>query len=292
MHHPVLVKEAIELLKCRPGKVIADATIGSGGHSIEILKKIVPDGFLIGLDVDIDALERAKERLSPFEGHFKLYRENYRDIADVLKMENIKFIDGLLLDLGISSEQIEDAGRGFSFMRDGPLDMRYDTRGEEKASDIVNRESEEKIAWIFKNLGEEKKARRIAKFIVEERGKKPIETTLELAVIAGRAKALSAKEKINPATRIFQALRIYINRELENLEKALAASIRLISEGGRLCVISYHSLEDRLVKNFFKEYSGKGMVKIITKHPVRPSMEEIKENRRSRSARLRAAEII
>lgn len=252
----------------------------------------MPNGFLIGLDLDIEALGRAKERLDSFENHFKLYRENYKNLARILEQENRQYINGLLLDLGLSSDQLQDAARGFSFMRDGPLDMRYDTREGEKAADVINKESMEKLAWIFRNFGEERKAERIAREIIEKRKEKPIETIFELTRIARRAKAFSAREKINPATRIFQAIRIYVNKELENLETALIEAIQLISQGGRICVISYHSLEDRLVKNFFKEHSKAGRVRIITPHPVRPSREEVIENRRSRSAKLRSAEIL
>jgi 16S rRNA (cytosine1402-N4)-methyltransferase len=269
-----------------------DATIGSGGHSLEILKKIIPGGYLLGLDVDEEALERARERLKPFEGHFKLYRENYKNLMKVMEQENLEKIDGLLLDLGLSSEQVEDPGRGFSFRKDGPLDMRYDLRQEEKASDVVNRETRERLAEIFRNYGEERKANLIARLIEEKRKIKPIETTMELTRIAARAKAYSAKEKINPATRIFQALRIYINQELENLEMALTVAIRVISKGGRIGVISYHSLEDRLVKRFFRERAAEGVLRLITPHPLVPSKEEIKENRRSRSAKMRVAEPI
>lgn len=252
----------------------------------------MPGGYLIGLDVDGDALKRARERLSSFAKNFKLYRENYKTLAQVLEKENIKSVDGLLIDLGLSSEQVEDAERGFSFRRDGPLDMRYDTRSGENARDVINKENSEKLAWIFRNFGEERKAERIAGIIIEKRKEKPIETTRELAWIARRAKAFSAKGKINPATRIFQGIRIYINKELENLETTLKEAIQAISGGGRICIVSYHSLEDRLVKNFFKEYSKAGRVRLITPHPVRPSRGEIIENRRSRSAKLRVAEII
>lgn len=291
-HKPVLVKEVVELLDLRPGKVIVDGTVGSGGHSLEILKRILPGGFLIGIDADEDALRRAGEKLKIFEGKFSLYRENYKNIASILEKENIDTIDGFLLDLGFSSEQIEDAGRGFSFLKDAPLDMRYDKSQGETAGDIINRECREKLAWIFRNFGEERKAERIASLIVEKRREKPIETTMEIARIAAKAKAFSAKEKINPATRIFQALRIYVNRELENIKEALLEAIRAVSNKGRICVISYHSLEDRLVKIFFKEEALQGRIRIITPHPVTPSGEEIKENRRSRSAKLRACEVI
>jgi 16S rRNA (cytosine1402-N4)-methyltransferase len=287
-----MLKEVLDFLDLKPGKIIVDGTVGSGGHSLEILKRILPDGFLIGIDIDEDALRRAGERLKVFEGKFSLHRENYKNIALVLEKENINKIDGLLLDLGFSSEQIEDANRGFSFLKDAPLDMRYDTSHGETARDVINREGREKLAWIFRNFGEERKAERIASRIVEKRREKPIETTMEIARIAAQAKAFSAKEKINPATRIFQALRIYVNRELENIKEALLEAIRAISTRGRICTISYHSLEDRLVKTFFKEEALQGRVRIITPHPVTPSKEEIKENRRSRSAKLRACEVI
>ena len=261
-----------------------DATIGSGGHSLEILKRIMPGGYLVGLDVDEEALARARERLKPFEGYFKLYRENYRNLMDIMKQENLKTVDGLLLDLGLSSEQVEDPRRGFSFRRDGPLDMRYDLRQEEKALEVINRESKERLMQIFWDYGEERKAHRIARLIEERRKIKPIETTWELTRIAARAKAYEA--------RIFQALRIYINKELENLEIALNVAIRVVSREGRIGVISYHSLEDRLVKKFFREKAAAGVLKIITPHPLVPSQEEIKRNRRSRSAKMRVAEPI
>lgn len=266
-----------------------DATIGSGGHSLEILKRIIPGGYLVGLDVDEEALARTRERLKPFEGHFKLYRENYKNLMNIVTQENLSCgqhtIDGLLLDLGLSSEQVEDPGRGFSFQQDGPLDMRYDLRQEEKALEVINQESKERLMQIFWDYGEERKAHRIARLIEERRKIKPIETTGELTRIAARAKAYKA--------RIFQALRIYINKELENLEIALNVAVRVVSnQGGRICVISYHSLEDRLVKKFFREQAAAGVLKIITPHPVVPSQEEIKRNRRSRSAKMRVAEPI
>lgn len=292
LHRPVLLREVVELLGCSPGKIIVDGTIGSGGHSFEILKKILPGGYLIGLDIDSEALKRARERLECFKGHFILFRENYRNVAYVLEKENIRSADGILLDLGFSSEQVEDPRRGFSFRKEGPLDMRYDLTERESARDIVNSESEDRLTWIFQHFGEEKKARMIARRIVDRRKNRPIETTIELARVVAGAKAFSAKERINPATRVFQALRIYINKELENLDMALTGAIRAIAHRGRLCVLSYHSLEDRLVKNFLREYSKRGRLRIITPHPVVPSKEEIRENRRSRSAKLRAAEII
>lgn len=289
-HIPVLVEEVMTFLRCEPGGTYVDATLGGGGHASEILKRIAPDGVLIGMEWDEDALSEAARALKSFGDRVRIFRENFIHLPDLIKDESV---DGILLDLGLSSIQLEKEGRGFSFRGDSPLDMRMDQRMDQTAADLVNRLSSEKLEYIISHYGEERWAKRIAKTIVQEREREPIRTTEALRKVIYRAipKRFHSR-RIDPATRTFQALRIQVNEELENLKKILDIGWMILKRGGRICVISFHSLEDRMVKQTFRELENKGEVRILTKKPVTPSEEERKRNPRSRSAKLRCAERI
>lgn len=292
MHQPVMLKEVISYLTLKPGDVVLDATIGGGGHSREILKEIIPGGRLIGLDQDPAAARIAEETLKDFK-NFKIINDNFRNLDRVLSKENVKSLDAALFDVGVSSFQLDDKSRGFSLKEDAPLDMRMDPGQKTSAYDIVNRCKEEELADIIDKFGEERYHRKIAGFIARERLAKPIETTKELADIVHKAIGFRYKAvRIDPATRTFQAIRIAVNDELGALEEGLKKAVSWLNIGGRIAMISFHSLEDRIVKNLFRGYSDLGVVKIITKKPVRPQAEEAINNPRSRSGRLRVAERI
>lgn len=286
MHKPVLLKETIEILNPQPGEFFIDGTIGNGGHAMAILEKIGPKGKLLGIDWDGNAIERLKiERFKNYKNVI-LRQGNYADLPEILKsLKDGKFkslkADGLLLDLGFSSEQL--AGRGFSFLRNEFLDMRYSTDTEITAAEVVNSFNEKDLADIIYNYGEERYSRRIARKIVEERRKKPIKTTFELAALVN--KAVPGRGRLNPSTKTFQALRIYVNKELENLETLLKNLNKIVK--GRIAIISFHSLEDRLVKNYFRELKKSGKAEILTGKPIRSTIQEIQINPRSRSAKLR-----
>ena len=270
-----------------------DATVGGGGHSEEMLKNILPGGRLIGIDVDKEALAIAENRLKNFSGSFTLVNDNFRNIDRILKIQNVNNVDAVLLDVGVSSYQLDDASRGFSIRSDSRLDMRMDQSCGITAYDVVNRYKEDKISEIIEKFGQERFHNRIARFIKDARQRKPIETTGELAAIVNRAVGYKYRNlKIHPATRTFQAIRIFVNDELGALEEALKSAIFWLKTGGRIAVISFHSLEDRIVKNMFKGYSKLGVLKIITKKPLIPEREEVINNPRSRSAKLRVAERI
>jgi 16S rRNA (cytosine1402-N4)-methyltransferase len=288
-HFPVLLEESVYLLTENRGKIYVDATVGLGGHSYEILKRN-PDAFLIGIDKDPYALDKAKERLKEFEGRFALYQADYKDIDLVLKEEGIEAVDGILMDLGVSMLQLKTPERGFSFMAEAPLDMRMNPDQRLTAYDVVNRYKEKDLARIIKEYGEERFAYRIAKAIVSYRRKKPIETTKELAQIVENAVPKGFYKKIHPATKTFQAIRIEVNKELDHLKEALLKIPHLLNPKGRVAIISFHSLEDRLVKHAFRNFEKEGLLKVITKKPITPSEEEIKLNPPSRSAKLRVAE--
>jgi 16S rRNA (cytosine1402-N4)-methyltransferase len=298
-HIPVLVEEVMTLLKCGPHQTYVDATLGGGGHALEILKRTEPDGIVIGIDWDEDAIAEAKKALMPFGERVKIFRENFIHLPELLKTMQIDEVDGILLDLGLSSFHVEKKERGFSLKGDGPLDMRMDQRMDRTAADLVNRLSLQELEYTLSEYGEERWAKRIAKVIVQERERSPIETTQALRKIVYQAiPRRFHSRKIDPATRTFQAFRIRLNEELENLKEILETGWMLLRKGGRMCIISFHSLEDRMVKETFRrlerrgeEGSGQGgVVRVITKKPVTPSEEERRKNPRSRSAKLRCAE--
>jgi len=288
-HFPVLLEETVNLLSREGEAVYVDATIGLGGHSYELLRRN-PKAYLIGIDKDPNALEVAERRLKEFEGRFSLYQADYRDIDEVLKAEGVEAVDGILMDLGVSMLQLKTPERGFSFMEEAPLDMRMDPRQRLTAYDVVNRYSERELARIIREFGEERFAPRIARAIVQYRRKKPIETTRELAEIVERAVPKGFYRRIHPATKTFQAIRIEVNRELEHLKEALLKIPNLLKVGGRVAVISFHSLEDRIVKHTLRHFEKEGLLRVLTKKPIIPSEEEIRKNPPSRSAKLRAAE--
>ena len=289
-HVPVLVEEVMSFLRCEPGRTYVDATLGGGGHASEILQRTAPDGVAIGMEWDEDALFEARKVLMPFGDRVKIFRENFIRLPDLMKAESA---DGILLDLGLSSMQLDKEGRGFSFRGDSPLDMRMDQRTAQTAADLVNRLSSEDLKYIISHYGEERWAKRIVKAIVQEREREPIRTTQALRKVVYRAipKRFHSR-RIDPATRTFQALRIKVNEELENLGKILDTGWKILKKGGRICVISFHSLEDRMVKETFRTLEKEGEMRILTKKPVTPSEEERKRNPRSRSAKLRCAERI
>ncbi|MBA7530875.1 Ribosomal RNA small subunit methyltransferase H [subsurface metagenome] len=289
LHQPVLIKEVIELLQPRPGKILVDATIGSGGHSELLLGLIESSGKLIGIDRDKETLNIARERLKNYQTQLILLCDNFINLPHILKELDIEKVDGVLLDLGISSQQLSDAERGFSFQQDGPMDMRMSRTSRLKASDIINKYSPERLVKIFQDYGEERWSKRIARNIIGARTRKRIERTRELVEIIQRAVPFK-KTRIHPATRVFQALRIEVNGELDNLRQFLKEPERYLKTGGRLAIISFHSLEDRLVKESFREKIKQDVFKRITKKPIRPEQEEVLTNPRSRSARLRAVE--
>jgi 16S rRNA (cytosine1402-N4)-methyltransferase len=301
VHEPVLLKEVIEYLNVEKNKNYVDCTIGEGGHAIEILKRNGPKGKVLGIEIDPELYKKLKkEKLE----RLILVNDSFSNLKEIVKRENFGPISGILLDLGVSSWHIEKSGRGFSFMKDEPLIMRYDW-GEAKsillrsnrlspqnltAEEIVNEWSEKKIERILKEYGEEKFAKRISREIVRARRVKPIKTTFQLVEVIKRSvPRFYQRKRIHFATKTFQALRIAVNNELENLKIALPQAIDVLEKGGRLVVISFHSLEDRIVKNFLKEKEREGKIKILTKKPIRPSKEEIIKNPRSRSAKLRGA---
>ena len=288
LHIPVLLREVIEYLAPAAGRIYVDANLGLGGHTQKILETSGPNGQVIGFDWDADALARAKKRLAPYEGRVRFVHRNFAEIRKSLQELGIERIDGLLLDLGLSSLQLDVSGRGFSFLKDEPLDMRMDVRRKDTAAGLINSLSEEELADLFYYYGEERQARRIAGFIVEARQRKKIETTARLAgIVAEAVPRRFHPRKIHVATRTFQALRIVVNDEIENLKTVLRDGAEFLKTGGRFCVITFHSLEDRLVKRAF---AGNEILKPLTRKPVTAGEEELSRNPRSRSAKLRAAE--
>ncbi len=288
-------QEVLKFLDPKPSKVIIDCTVGCGGHAQDLLESLQPSGRLIGVDQDEESLSVAKEKLKKFNGMHTLIYGNFKNLVQILNDLKVAKVDGLLFDLGLSSFQLERPQRGFSFKQDGPLDMRMDRRNRISAYDLINNLHWEEIDQILKDYGQERWHSRIASAIVNERKRAPISTTTQLTDIVIRAiprRFLMRYRKIHPATRTFQALRIAVNRELEALEGALEEVIPYVAQSGRICVISFHSLEDRIVKTKFRKFSKGGILKIITKKPLTPSEEEVSINPRSRSAKLRAAERI
>jgi 16S rRNA (cytosine1402-N4)-methyltransferase len=301
VHKPVLYNEIIHALKPgSPGRYV-DGTLGAGGHARGILEASHPDGQLLGMDVDPDALEVARRNLQPFGGRAVLVQASYTNLSAELDALGWKSVDGILLDLGLSSMQLGSADRGFSFQIDAPLDMRFNPLASLTADDLVNRLSEQELADIIYKYGEERRSRQVAKAIVRAR---PIHTTQKLAEVVASA-TRSGSPGIHPATRTFQSLRIAVNDELEAIEVVLPQTISHLTPGGRLAVLSFHSLEDRIIKHFFRQESRdcicpprqpictcghRASIEEVTRRPIRPSETEIQSNPRSRSARLRVAE--
>jgi len=287
-HVPVLVEEVMTFLRCEPGCTYVDATLGGGGHASEILKRTAPDGVVIGIEWDEEALSEARNALMPFGDRVKIFRENFIHLPDFLRKESV---DGMLFDLGLSSIQVEKAERGFSFKGEGPLDMRMDQRINRTAADLINRLPLEELETILFHYGEERWAKRIARAIVQERERDPIRTTQRLRkIVHDVIPRRFHSRRIDPATRTFQAFRIRVNEELDNLGKILETGWKVLKRGGRICIISFHSLEDRMVKETFRRLEKQGEMRILTKKPVVPSDEEQRRNPRSRSAKLRCAE--
>ena len=286
-HPPVLLKESLELLKAYEGGVFVDATLGGGGHTEAILKAN-PENRVIGIDRDEEAIERAIERLKPYGDRVSIYHANFSQIGEVLKEEGVESVKGVLFDLGVSHFHLRGE-RGFTVWKEQPLDMRMDRRQKLTARDVVNELSEKELAEIIFKFGEERFARKIAREIVRRRRKKPIETTKELAEIVEAVipKKLWIGRKKHPAIKTFQAIRIYVNKEFDEIERGIPQAAQFIEPGGRIAVITFHSLEDRLVKNILKNLEG---FRVVTKKPIQPSEEEIERNPASRSAKLRAAE--
>ena len=304
MHVPVLLNETLDLLVKNPAGTYIDGTLGRGGHATEILKRLSPEGRLIGLDRDVEAIEQTEEILGRFGERAVRIHGNFADMKELCRSIGVTGVDGVLLDLGVSSPQLNVAERGFSFAKDGPLDMRMDRTKGRSAADLVNEDDEETLANIIFRLGEDRDSRRIARAIVLERQQGRIERTLKLAEIVEQAKG-GRRGAIHPATQTFQALRMAVNAELESLETGLEAGLSMLREGGRMAVITFHSLEDRMVKDFFKRHMVKReslqqggeklvydepAVRLLTKKPLTASKQELTDNPRSRSAKLRAVE--
>jgi len=286
-----MLKEAVDLLNPQKGGIYVDCTLGGGGHAKEILSRIGETGRLIAFDKDRHAIERSQEVLAPYLDQVTIVHRDYRFLAEVLRKLQVPEVDGILFDLGVSSYQVLEPERGFSYNYDAPLDMRMDDSSPTTAADLVNTLSEKELGEIIYRFGEERWARRIASFIVEQRKKAPIKTTGQLTEIIKAAIPAAARRKgPHPARRTFMALRIAVNDELSGLEEGLRAGISFLKPGGRIAVISFHSLEDRIVKRIFKEYAASKILRILTKKPLVPSEEEVLVNPRSRSAKLRAAE--
>jgi 16S rRNA (cytosine1402-N4)-methyltransferase len=307
LHRPVLYHQIIHALRPSPAGLYVDCTLGAAGHAWGILEASAPDGKLLGLELDAQALEIARARLAPFGERVILRQASYATLQEQLRAVGWERVHGILLDLGVSSMQLDTPQRGFSFQHDAPLDMRFDTRAPLRAADLVNELSEQELAQLLFRYGEEKRARQIARAIVQAR---PVHTTAELAAIVADVsgaprKKTGPKPSIHPATRTFQALRIAVNRELEAVESVLPQAVAALAPGGRLAVISFHSLEDRIVKQFFRRESQdclcpprqpvctcghKATLIELTRRPITPDAEEVAQNPRSRSARLRVAE--
>jgi 16S rRNA (cytosine1402-N4)-methyltransferase len=286
-----MVEEVMDLLRCEPGRTYVDCTLGGGGHAEEILMRTDPDGVVIGMEWDQKAIDEAEKRLKLYGSRARIFRENFIHLSEILKTVKIESVEGILLDLGLSSIQLEREERGFSFRGEGPLDMRMDERRDCTAADLVNGLPLVELERILFEYGEERWARRIARAIVSEREKNPIQTTVALSKIVYSAipKRFQSR-RIDPATRTFQALRIRVNEELENLKEMLESGWKVLRKEGRICIISFHSLEDRMVKEAFRKWEREGMMRILTKKPLTPSEEEQKKNPRARSAKLRCAE--
>jgi 16S rRNA (cytosine1402-N4)-methyltransferase len=290
-HIPVLAEVLAEQIKLPQDAVMVDATIGQGGHSLLFGKRLGPKGAIIGLDVDINAIRRAQSVLNGLQCRVILINSNFSEIADAVRGQGFEKVDFILADLGVCSAQLEDERMGLSFQKNMPLDMRMDKRLKTTAADIINRTDEKTLADLIYRFGEERASRRIARFIVERRKKEQITTTGQLAALISSAMG-GQHSRIHPATRTFQALRIAVNNEMENLETLVNCAPDLLKPNGYIAIISFHSLEDRIVKINFKENKDKGIYQIVTKRPITPLRPEILSNRRARSAKLRIAQKI
>lgn len=285
-HVPVLLDEVLAWLDPRPGQVLVDGTLGGGAHARALLRRVGPEGRIVGLDRDPAAIERAAATLAGTPA--TLVHADFRDLPEVLDQLDLNTVDGVLLDLGVSSDQLEDPQRGFSFSAEGPLDLRFDPTGGEPAWRLVERLDEKRLAQLIYEFGEERYSRRIARAVVRRRREKPIRTAAELAELVRRCVPRSpSARRLDPATRTFQALRIAVNRELESLDAALARVPDCLASGGRFAVISFHSLEDRRVKQAFRDDER---LEVLTRKPIRPRPEEVQQNPRARSAKLRVAQ--
>ena len=308
-HIPVMLNEAIHYLNCRPGKTYTDCTLGGSGHAKAICDRIQPDGTLIGIDQDIDAITNAQKILQSYSSNIHLFHGNFSNLPQYLARLKIDAVDGILLDLGLSLHQLESSGRGFSFQRDEPLDMRMDKRTATSAGDLINDLGEDALRKIFHDLGEERWSKQIARSIVKQRQVQKIQSSRHLARIVSDAvpRRKPAAQRIHPATRVFMALRIAVNRELEVLSRFMTDVSEWLNPGGRLCVLAFHSLEDRIVKQRIKAMEKgcvcppkvpecgcgqKQVMRSLTKKVVRPGDEEVAQNPMARSTRLRAAEKI
>ena len=304
-HKPVLLEECMQGLRLKEGGIWFDGTVGGGGHSYEILKRTSPSGQLIATDLDENAIAAASERLSEFSGRFRIYKNNYKNFAAVLEEAGVAELDGVLLDFGVSSFQLDERERGFSYMQDAPLDMRMDAKAPFTAEDVVNGYTEEELAKILKEYGEERFAKNIARNIAAARKKTRIRTTGELAKIAEESIPAKFRQNGPCARKTFQAIRIEVNGELDGLEEAVKGLSRRLKKGGRICILTFHSLEDRIVKNAFRELATdcicdkslpvcvcgkKKEIEIITHKPLTASAEELQNNSRAKSAKLRIAE--
>ncbi|MEW6325216.1 MAG: 16S rRNA (cytosine(1402)-N(4))-methyltransferase RsmH [Nitrospirota bacterium] len=288
-HRPVMVTEILSVLRPAPTGVYIDATIGEGGHAEAILDASAPSGVVIGLDRDPEILALARELLAPFGPRLRLHAGDYRELLSAWPERGIDRVDGVLIDLGLSSYHLEQPERGFSFRSEGPLDMRFDRSRGQTAAELISRLPETALTQLLQEQGEERWARRIARAIVTQRRLGPIATTRQLAGLIERAVPPPARRgRIHPATRTFQALRIAVNHELDGLDDALEQALQRLAPGGTLCVLAYHSLEDRVIKQRFRAWAAEGRAQLVTKRPLRPSPEEAAENPRARSAKLRA----
>ncbi|MCG3147614.1 MAG: Ribosomal RNA small subunit methyltransferase H [Verrucomicrobiae bacterium] len=304
-HTPVLLTEVVEQLQPRRGGLYVDCTLGGGGHAEAILRATDPDGKLIALDWDLEAQAVSRDRLKGFGDRVQLVRANFADVEQVLMSAGVTAVDGMLFDVGVSSRQFDEPSRGFSFQREGPLDMRMNREAGITAKDVLLQASVDELTRIFRVYGEERRARAVAQHIDRERAVRPLETTSDLVRVVESVLGPKRGNAIHPATRVFQALRIAVNRELDNLQRGLAGAVNLLKSGGRLAVISFHSLEDRIVKQFFVQLSTgcvcppalaicacgrKAVLRVITRKPVTATESEIRQNPRARSAKLRVAE--
>ncbi|MDD5194355.1 MAG: 16S rRNA (cytosine(1402)-N(4))-methyltransferase RsmH [Candidatus Omnitrophica bacterium] len=292
-HYPVMYREILTLLNLSEKKVVVDCTVGVGSHALRMLEAMKSDALFIGIDRDEDSLSQACAKLQIFGKRVILIKSDFSNIDSVLLNLHIAKADAFIFDLGISTYQLSESNRGFSFSKEGPLDMRMDKNSFVCAADLVNNLSEIELENIFRKFGEERYAYRIARAITDMRRREPIVTTTQLAEIILRATPLKVRDwRLHPATRVFQALRIAVNRELEALKAGIDKAVTLLNAGGRIAVISFHSLEDRIVKHTLRDFSHKGVLKIITKKPIIAGEQELLENNPSRSAKLRVAEKI